>query len=245
MAGISKRGWRAFSAPLCCKLKSRMPRTALYYITDRSVFPGDEAARRRALLVKIAEAARAGVDYVQLREKDLSGRDLEALALAALAAVRDAQPRTANLQPRTKLLINSRTDIALAIRADGVHLRSQDVFPSEVRSIWEASSRLVPGTPMVVGESCHSPADVQLAQREGADYALFAPVFEKKDAPGARPAGLEALREACQCGIPVFALGGVTVENAAACIEAGASGIAGIRLFQEHDIAEVVRNVCG
>lgn len=75
---------------------------------------------------------------------------------------------------------------------------------------------------------------------EGADFAVFAPVFEKKDDSHARPAGLDALRQACREKIPVLALGGITVGNACACREAGAAGVAGIRLFQENDVAQVV-----
>src|SRR5438874_2553992 len=95
----------------------------LYYITDRTQFAGREAARRQALLVKVRECAMAGVDYIQVREKDLSSRELEELARAVVAEVRAARSHT-------KLLINSRMDIALACGADGVHLRSGDEDPS-------------------------------------------------------------------------------------------------------------------
>jgi thiamine-phosphate pyrophosphorylase len=213
----------------------------LYYITDRPRFAGDESERRRRLLEKIAEAARAGVDYIQLREKDLSARDLETLAQSAVRVVREAGA-TGNQTSATRLLINSRTDVAIACKADGVHLRSVDVAPSDVREIWG------PAMPesTVIGVSCHSFADVVRANADGADFAVFAPVFEKlvvgkEDGPNPRPTGLEALREACQQGIPVLALGGVTLDNARSCVEAGAAGIAAIRLFQENDIAEVAR----
>src|SRR4029077_13574446 len=103
----------------------------LYYITDRTAFPGDELARRRRLLEKIREAAIAGVDFIQLREKDIPTRDLETLAREAVSAI--AQLRIENRELRTFLLINSRTDLALAVQADGVHLRSDDISPQEVR----------------------------------------------------------------------------------------------------------------
>src|SRR5213595_110766 len=93
----------------------------LYYITDRMQFPGDESSRRKQLLAKIAEAARCGVDFIQLREKDLSTRELELLAREAICVVRE------NSQSNTQLLINSRTDIALAVGLNGVHLRSDDI----------------------------------------------------------------------------------------------------------------------
>jgi len=229
-----------------------MPRVLLYYITDRAAFPGDEFARRHTLLAKIDEAARAGIDYIQLREKDLPARDLELLTRAALSAIRDAQLnvqlRTENRQPRTALLINSRIDVALATAADGVHLPANSISPMEVRRIWDSSSRhaAFPDTPgAVISVACHESTDGRGAEAAGADLALFAPVFEKKDAPNTHPAGLDALRRASQHRIPVFALGGVTLENAAACLKAGASGIAGIRLFQDLDIAEVVRRLRG
>ena len=101
-------------------------RCLLYYITDRSQFRGDERARRRDLLAKVAEGARAGVDYIQLREKDLSTRELEMLAREVVAIVRENSSLT-------RLLINSRTDVALAAGADGVHLRADDVGPREAR----------------------------------------------------------------------------------------------------------------
>ena len=226
----------------------------LYYITDRTAFAGDEPTRRRQLLEKIAEAARAGVDYIQLREKDLTTRELESLARDAVQRVREASNRTTRHRPlTTALLINSRTDIALAIGADGVHLRADDITPGEVRAIWErhgaglprAAGEAFPGRssppPPLVGVSCHSPAEVKRAQANGASFVAFAPVFEKKDVSNTQPVGLDQLREACRVKIPVLALGGVTLENAKSCLEAGAAGIAAIRLFQESDISEIVR----
>jgi thiamine-phosphate pyrophosphorylase len=215
----------------------------LLYITDRTQFPGDEGARQRALLAKIAEATRCGVDLIQLREKDLSGRDLEAWAGAVLRVVRDSSSaRTESGELATRLLINSRSDVAIACGAAGVHLRTDDISPSEVRKTWAqagCSSRVL------ISVSCHSVNELARAGLEGADFAVFAPVFEKKDASQAHLAGLEGLRDACQQKIPVFALGGITVENVQACGDAGAAGIAAIRLFQENDIAEVVRTLRG
>jgi thiamine-phosphate pyrophosphorylase len=231
-----------------------------YYITDRTAFATDEPTRRRWLLEKIDEAARAGVDYVQLREKDLPIRELESLAREAVALMHKAT--TANPGLRTALLINSRTDVALATGADGVHLRSYDVSPHEARSIWgtrnvrtvarasrrnavvEAASGAPPRSPLI-GISCHSPEEVQNAAHDCATFAVFAPVFEKKDSPGIVPAGLKGLEEACRAPIPVLALGGINLENAAACLEVGAAGIAAIRLFQENDIASIVRRLRG
>jgi thiamine-phosphate pyrophosphorylase len=213
----------------------------LYYITDRSQFPGNEAARRQLLLQRISEAARAGIDYIQLREKDLPARELEELARQAIRILEDERLRTVNRDMRTALLINSRTDVALAVGAQGVHLRSDDISPADVRRM-RSAGRHAP-VRLTISQSCHHPNDVQQAAREGANLALFAPVFEKKDDPSAKAAGLEALRRACQYNIPVLALGGISLTNAAACLEAGAAGIAAIRLFQENDIAELARRL--
>ena len=214
----------------------------LYYITDRTQFPGSEAGSLRAVVGKIAEAAAAGVDYIQLREKDLSGRELETLASSAVRAIREQ--RASNDQwPPARLLINSRSDVALATGTDGVHLRGEDISVEDVRSVWaqvQARSQQYSARSPIVAVSCHTPADVIRAEAEGSDFTVFAPVFEKQ---GRSPVGLESLRQACRVKIPVLALGGVTLENAAACLEAGAAGIAGIRIFQENPIADVVRSL--
>jgi len=212
----------------------------LYYITDRTGFAADEPTRRRLLLKKISEAASAGVDYIQLREKDLSTRDLESLAREVVSAI--VKLRAENRELRTALLINSRTDVARAVGAEGVHLRSEDVSPQDVFAAWRrcaAGARVSPRVPQIA-VSCHSPAEVTQAASNGATLAVFAPVFEKE---GTSPAGLNALRQACAARIPVLALGGITLANAQSCLEAGAAGIAAIRLFQENTIDEVVRQL--
>lgn len=195
----------------------------LYYISDRTQFPGDEASRCRQLLDKIAKAASAGVDYIQLREKDLPARHLESLAREAVEAVRNS---------KTKLLINSRTDIALACGAHGVHLRSEDISVADARKVASNAPN------WLVSVSCHAAADVIRAHN--ADFVVFAPVFEKGDAT---PAGVDSLREACTLGVPVLALGGVTLANARQCLDAGAAGVAGIRLFQQGDMSETVKRL--
>ena len=217
-------------------------RCLLYYITDRTALAADEPTRRRRLLEKIAEAARAGVDYIQLREKDLTARELESLARDAVHAVNEVRTHT------TALLVNSRTDIALAVGGEGVHLRSDDLSPQNVRDIWKkcgagAPTRENPTRNPVIGVSCHQPEEVFQTKLNGATFAVFAAIFEKKDLPNMQPAGLAQLREAAKAGIPVLALGGVTIENAHSCLEAGAAGIAAIRLFQENDIAKIVEQL--
>ncbi len=204
----------------------------------------DEANRRRRLLAKIAEAATSGVDYIQLRERDLKVRELELLAQEVVSLVRNS---------RTKVLINSRTDVALATGAHGVHLRSNDIAASEARRVWAKSTGR---TDCVIGVSCHSIKDVLGAEGHGADFVVLGPVFGKQGS-AERPLGLDALRSIARRGVPpdrkveagqslgmqVLALGGVTLENARACVEAGAAGIAGIRLFQDNDIGEIVKRL--
>ena len=202
----------------------------LYYITDRRQFPGPEQRRRESLLAKIAEASRAAVDYIQLRERELPARELEALARQAVQICRE----TRNGKRETKLLINSRSDVALAAGADGVHLRSDDISAADARTIW------VQRRP-IVAVSCHTTEEVRRAEAEGADFAVFGPVFEKVGT--SLSVGLEALRAACLGRMPVMAIGGITRENARACLEAGAAGIAAIRLFQQSEIASVVEGL--
>jgi thiamine-phosphate pyrophosphorylase len=206
----------------------------LYYITDRKGLPGSVAQQGSTLLRRMAEAACAGVDWIQLREKDLSPRELEYLTGEALRAVRDHSATT-------KLLINGRTDIALACGADGVHLPAGEVAASEVRALWMRCRASSPW----IGVSAHTAADVHDARASAADFAVFAPIFEK--VPTGTPGiGLEALRAACAeagDGCAVLALGGVTLSNAHDCIEAGAAGVAGIRLFQQGDLSETVRRL--
>ena len=253
-------------------------RCLLYYITDRTQFGGDETERRRAMLAKIVEAARCGVDYIQLREKDLSTRELEEVAQGAMRMIREVRAVSSRL-PATRLLINSRTDVALAVGADSVHLRSDDVSAACIRGLLAAvqrgsgagpqglqhkssmdqnrAAKVVPSlkqhledstincgpSRFLIAVSCHTPLEVARAADEGADFAVFGPVFEKRSLPRVWPVGLDGLREACRVSIPVLALGGVTLENAASCLKAGARGIAGIRLFQESKIEEVVQTL--
>lgn len=207
----------------------------LYYITDRAGFAGTEAQRREALLRRVAEAARAGVDYIQLREKDLPARELELLARTAVQAVRASSATV-------KLLVNGRTDVALAAGADGVHLPAGELAASEVRALWSQSC----GREPVIGVSAHTVEDVVRAKSEGAKFVVLAPIFEKVQT-GSSGIGLEVLRAACarvqSAEFPVFALGGVNLSNALACLDAGATGIAGIRLFQQGDIFETVKRL--
>jgi len=204
----------------------------LYYVTDRRSFPGSDAEQRAAVLRRIAAAARAGVDYIQLREKDLDPADLELLAREALHVTRENSAVT-------KLLINSRVDVALAVGADGVHLPADSPPVSTIRADWLRQSEREP----LIGVSAHTIGDVEQAEADGASFAVLAPIFEKVGT-GATGMGRDVLREACASAhIPVLALGGVNLANARDCLDAGAAGIAGIRLFQQGDVAETVRKL--
>jgi thiamine-phosphate pyrophosphorylase len=208
----------------------------LYYITDRTQFGDSESARQRGVLTQIGMAAEVGVDYIQLREKDLGVRELESLAREAAESVRALPP------PRPKFLVNSRIDVAIVAGADGVHLRSDDLPASEARAMFSKAGI----ADVSVAASCHTMAEIAAAEAHGADFAVFGPVFGKGTQAGV---GIEQLRAACNRTrgaaprMPVLALGGVTLENASECITAGAAGIAAIRLFQTADVHDVVRQL--
>jgi thiamine-phosphate pyrophosphorylase len=197
-----------------------------YAITSRALYSGDEREKQAALLREASRWAADGIDIIQLREKDLGAADIASLARKILSSIRQKNSPT-------KLLINSRLDIALATGAHGVHLTAapDELTPAHVRSLYAAANLLTP----VITVSCHTLEDVRRARENQADAILFAPVFEKILAgqnvtPGR---GIGELRDACRAAspIPVYALGGVTLENAPSCLAAGAAGIAGIRLF--------------
>lgn len=185
-----------------------------YYITDRRQVGGVDA-----LIECIARNLLRGVDMIQLREKDLSARDLAALTHRVLAL---PNPHGA------RILVNTRFDIALATGAHGVHLTSDAIDTGRVRSV------VPPG--FLIGVSCHAREDVLSAERGGADFTVFGPVFEPiSKATCVPPRGLTELAAISHSvSIPVFALGGITESNAGLCVEAGAAGVAGISLFQGH-----------
>ena len=204
------------------------------YVTDRRSLESRATPDAEASLTRrIEDAVKAGVDWVQIREKDLPARNLTDLTRAAI----DANERAA--AGRARVLVNDRWDVAWAAAAAGVHAGESSL---PIRDLAEARRRLG-REDFLVGASCHSLKGVVHAAEGGADYVFFGPVFAtpSKASFGA-PQGLTKLAEACESvSIPVIAIGGITVENAGACREAGAAGIAAIRLFQQSaDLAEIV-----
>ncbi len=217
------------------------PEPILCYVTDRRGLsaagaPSDVPLGGRTLAQpwtlhdSIRAAAVAGINWIQIREKDLEARSLMELVRFAVAETRSTS---------TRVLVNDRLDIALAGGAAGVHL-GEESLPLETVAEWRRSSGR---KDFAIGVSCHSLASAQAVERGGADYVFFGPVFAtpSKAAFGA-PQGIERLREVCaSIDIPVLAIGGVNLENFRAGLQAGVAGIAAIRLFQDaEDLAETV-----
>ncbi len=211
------------------------PRSAvLCYVTDGQALGGDTAR----LLGVIERAVAADVDWIQIREKQMPTR-------ALLELVRQAVARKA--VGETKIIVNDRVDVALAAGADGVHLGGSSMPVADVAGwLRRERKRLTLANDFLVGASCHSLEETQQAERDGASYVIFGPMFAtpSKAQYGAAQ-GVERLQEVCAAvRIPVLAIGGIDVNNAVECFRAGAVGIAAIRLFQEAaDMPEVVRQL--
>jgi thiamine-phosphate pyrophosphorylase len=173
-------------------------------------------------LEKIAQAANAGVDWIQLREKDLSGRALAEFAELAIARGGSS----------SAVLVNDRVDVACGVGASGVHLGEHSLPAGEARRF--VSQRCTREN-FLVGVSTHSLEGALQAEKAGADYAIFGPVYATPSKAGfGKPQGAQRLREVChRVAIPVLAIGGITLENTKDCLAAGAAGIAAIRLFQD------------
>jgi thiamine-phosphate pyrophosphorylase len=267
----------------------------LYAITDRRLYPGDEGERCSALARQVARWVQAGVDIIQLREKDLPAEALEELAGRVVSV---AENSALELAPHMGLRLGDGSDpdherddgldhgrgsavgpvlarpsgrvsrqaarpaggslilvnggqvggggaasIARRAGADGIHLTGWEAFGGNGRATRERVQSVRDGWPDLtpaVSVACHTVEEARAARLAGASMVLFAPVFQKRlwNSGGALlpGTGLEALAAACEEAwpVPVFALGGVTIDNAGKCLDAGAAGIAGIRLFA-HD----------
>jgi thiamine-phosphate pyrophosphorylase len=202
----------------------------LCYVTDRRILPVENPADvSETLLRKVEEVAAEGIDWIQIREKDLSGKDCAALTSEVLRRAAKAAASSANA---ARILVNDRLDVALSEGAGGVHLGERSLAVAEARRL-AASSGV--DTDFLIGVSCHSAEEAKAAEKEGADYIFFGPVFATPSKTGyGAPQGLARLADVCRlASLPVLAIGGVTLENAASCLAAGAMGIAAIRLFQD------------
>ena len=222
-------------------LNNTARRPLLCYVTDRrSLSESEPRQALETLLSKVEAAAASGVDWIQIREKDLSGRDYAWLTREALHPA--AKHEASNGAP-AHILVNDRLDVALSERAGGVHLGESSLPLAEARRFLESRGER---EDFVIGVSCHSLEAAKSAAIAGAHYLFFGPVYTtpSKAAFGA-PQGLERLAEVCRTvSIPVLAIGGITLANASDCLAAGAYGIAAIRLFQgARDMSSVVQSL--
>ena len=192
-----------------------------YYITDRRslAVPGEASLLRR-----VRKIIARGVDFIQIREKDLSDRRLFELTRRVVEMARET-PRAA----RCRVLVNGRADIAAAAGADGVHLASSGLRISDIRA-WIPKN-------FIVGVSVHTMREIRAACAEGADYIIAGHVFPTASKQGMGAAlGVDFLRRAClAASVPILALGGITAERVPTVLQTGAAGVAGISLFQKDD----------
>jgi thiamine-phosphate diphosphorylase len=192
-------------------------RPILCFVTNRRLYEGDEGVALRRLLDAVYAAAVAGVDLIQIRERDLDDR-------ALLALVREAVARVAGTS--ALVLVNDRADVALAAGAQGVHLRSGSPPAPRVRDMAPS---------LVLGRSVHGVSEAAtVGLQGGCDYLLAGTVFPTPSKPGAHPLGVNGLRDLrAAAALPVLAIGGISAEGAAEVARTGVIGIAGIRLFAD------------
>jgi thiamine-phosphate pyrophosphorylase len=200
------------------RMLSCVGRPIVYVITNgqATVEYFDEAAIQ---IVGLIEAAvDENVALFQIREKLLTGKQLFELTSMCAQATRGTS---------TKLLVNDRADIAAAAGADGVHLTETSIPVAVVRKAF--------GDKLLIGKSVHSAEKAIAASRDGADFAIYGPVF---DTPGKGEAvGIESLAQTCSivAPFPVIGLGGIDVSNCKAVVHTGAAGVAGIRSFSDRE----------
>ena len=218
---------RAPEAPIVC------------YVTDRKSLRASQTGL--AVRERIQMAVQAGVDWVQIREKDMPARELVDLVRDALRAAEASASAagTGDGPVLPRVVVNDRLDLALAAGAAGVHLGRESLNLRDVVE-WCRSGNAPPG--FMIGVSCHSIEQAREADSAGAHYIFFGPVFET---PSKRvfgePQGMARLAQICaSVGIPVIAIGGANEVNAQDCVRAGAAGIAAIRMFQEASDARVL-----
>src|SRR5579864_3615307 len=201
----------------------------LCYVTDRHLLRSQQpssAASIKDLLVRIERAIAAGVDWIQIREKDLAARELLDFTRRAIAATRQ------EAHAHTRVTVNDRLDVAIAAGAAGVHLGGASIPVAQTVQWCRAGNAQ---GDFMVGASCHDVQEAIAAERAGGNYIFFGPIYETpaKMKFGA-PQGVDKLAEVCRSvRIPVLAIGGIDEKNAGTCLRAGAAGIAAIRLFQQ------------
>lgn len=190
------------------------PDFKLYLITDRTQTKG------RDLLWLLEQALDAGVKAIQLREKDLAGRDLFLLAEKASKLCQNYG---------SSLFVNERIDIALAVNAAGVQLGKASVPIALARQLF--------GAQKMIGVSTHSLDEALEAQQQGADFLLFGPVyFTPSKAPYGAPQGVNKLKEIMEkLSLPVYAIGGIKMENILDLRSIGVAGVALISAIMSSD----------
>jgi thiamine-phosphate pyrophosphorylase len=195
-------------------------------ITDRRRFAG----AADGLVQRVAAAAAAGVNLVQIRERDMDARELSRLVTRSVAAVQGT---------RTRILVNDRLDVALAAGAHGVHLRGDSMPASRARALAPIG--------FLIGRSVHSAAESTMAHADGGvDYLLFGPVFTTTSKPSQSPAGLSALADVVKATpLPVLAVGGISGETAAHLAGTGCAGFAAISWFADGDEASIAERLDG
>ncbi len=212
-----------------------LTKTKLCLITNRKLLTlphlsEDLDSTLDRLLLFCLQAAQAGVDIIQIREKDLSAKKL-ADFVTKLTSLTSSTTKTS-------ILVNDRLDIALSCGATGVHLPSNSFPIKDVR-------KLV-GNKFIISQSTHSIEEAKLAADQGADFILFSPIFNtpSKQTFG-KPLGLELLKQAINVvNCPIIALGGISRQNASSVLECGVAGLAAIRLFIEtSNLAELVNDL--
>jgi thiamine-phosphate pyrophosphorylase len=210
-------------------LKAAAKKNIVCYVTDRkSLIPPDDS-RGAKILENIRTALDAGVDWIQIREKDLPARELLGLARQA---VQMADNRSGKTSQPVRVMVNDRLDVALAAGAHGAHLGQASLLAGDVVRWCRAGNAR---TDFAIGVSCHSLEEALNAENAKVDYIFFGPIFEtpSKKEFGA-PQGIQKLAEVCRTvpSIDLIAIGGVNAENAVSCIRSGAAGIAAIGMFQ-------------
>lgn len=186
----------------------------LYLITDRSLF-----GTLGTFYIAIEEALKAGVKAIQLREKDLTTRELLDMAYKV---------RELTLKYNARLFINDRVDIALAVNADGVHLPQSSMPAYVVRKIldehWLFSK--ASKTPLL-GVSTHNINEAKEAEREGADFITFGPIYHTPSKiKYGEPLGIERIKDVCkEVSIPVFGIGGIKPDRVRDVLNSGAYGV--------------------